>query len=113
MTQAPLSRFAANSRRLRVWVQLHWQDRQDRMATQSSSSPRISIVGLGKLGSPMAAVMASKGFDVIGLDVNERLVNAINEGRAPVQEPQLQEFINRARSRLRATQSYDELIKNS
>jgi UDPglucose 6-dehydrogenase len=61
----------------------------------------------------MAAVMASKGFDVIGLDLNEKVVNAINEGRAPVEEPQLQEFIDRARTRLRATQSYDELIRTS
>ena len=78
-----------------------------------AGSPRISIIGLGKLGSPMAAVMAAKGFEVIGLDLNEKVVSAINEGKAPVQEPQLQEYIDRGRSRLRATTSYDELVMQS
>ncbi len=56
--------------------------------------PRISIIGLGKLGSPMAAVFASKGFETIGLDLNSRFVEAINAGRAPVEEPLLQEMID-------------------
>jgi UDPglucose 6-dehydrogenase len=75
--------------------------------------PRLSIIGLGKLGSPMAAVMAAKGFSVIGLDLNDKFVAAINEGTAPVQEPQLQEFMDRGRARLRATSSYDEVVQNS
>lgn len=81
--------------------------------SELSSHPRLSIIGLGKLGSPMAAVMASKGFEVVGLDLNERLVEAINAGIAPVQEPQLQDYIDRARGRLRATTSYDEAVLNS
>lgn len=81
--------------------------------TTTQDQPRISIIGLGKLGSPMAAVMAAKGFQVIGLDLNERFVDAINEGKAPVQEPQLQEYVDRARGRLRATTSYDEVVQHS
>ena len=77
------------------------------------SQPRISVIGLGKLGAPMAAVIASKGFDVIGLDLNDKFVAAINAGMAPVQEPRLQEFIEKGRSRLRATHSYDEAVLNS
>ncbi|MGM4892803.1 UDP-glucose dehydrogenase family protein [Tardiphaga sp. 709] len=75
--------------------------------------PRISIIGLGKLGSPMAAVMAAKGFDVIGLDLNDKLVNAVNQGQAAVDEPQLQEYMDKARSRLRATHSWDEVVQGS
>src|SRR2546423_857028 len=75
--------------------------------------PRVSIIGLGKLGSPMAAVMAAKGFAVIGLDLNDKLVTAINKGVAPVEEPQLQEYIDKGRSRLRATHSYDEAVHDS
>jgi UDPglucose 6-dehydrogenase len=77
------------------------------------SLPRISIIGLGKLGSPMAAVMAAKGFEVIGLDLNDKYVAAVNAGIAPVQEPQLQEYIDLGRERLRATTSYDEAVANS
>lgn len=76
-------------------------------------TPRISIIGLGKLGSPMAAVFASKGFETIGLDLNARFVEAINDGRAPVEEPLLQEMIDSGRSRLRATTSFEEAVVNS
>ena len=77
------------------------------------SQPRMSVIGLGKLGAPMAAVFSAKGFDVIGLDLNDKYVAAINRGLAPVQEPRLQEFIDRGRSRLRATHSFEEAVLNS
>ncbi len=77
------------------------------------SKPRISVIGLGKLGAPMAAVFARKGFDTIGLDVNPRFVEAINDGRAPVEEPRLQEMIDRSRSHLRATISFEEAVLGS
>ena len=64
---------------------------------------RISVIALGKLGAPLAAVLAAKGFDVVGVDVNEDRVAAVNEGRAPLQEPRLQEMIDKAQSRLSAT----------
>jgi len=64
---------------------------------------KISVIGLGKLGAPLAAVLASKGFPVVGTDVNASFVDAINAGRAPVDEPRLQELIDENRERLRAT----------
>ena len=64
---------------------------------------RISVVGLGKLGAPLAAVFASKGFSVVGTDLNRTFVDAINRGAAPVDEPRLQELIGRNRERLTAT----------
>src|SRR5690349_7568724 len=71
---------------------------------------RISIVGLGKLGAPMAAVLAHKGHTVIGVDVNAGYVTAINEGRAPVSEPGLEEMIAANRARLSATGNYEEAV---
>jgi len=64
---------------------------------------KISVIGLGKLGAPLAAVFASKGFPVVGTDLNPAFVDAINAGRAPVDEPRLQELISENRERLRAT----------
>ena len=64
---------------------------------------KISVIGLGKLGAPLAAVFASKGFPVIGTDLNSTLVEAIDAGRTPVDEPRLQELIGENRERLRAT----------
>lgn len=75
--------------------------------------PRLSVVGLGKLGSPMLAVFAEKGFEVIGLDVNPAYVAAINEGRAPVEEPGLQELLDRNRGAFSATTEFREIISQS
>jgi UDPglucose 6-dehydrogenase len=66
----------------------------------------ISVVGLGKLGAPLAAVLASKGNSVIGVDVAESLVSILNQGKPPVPEPGLDELIALSRVRLRATQDY-------
>ncbi|MDA2933557.1 nucleotide sugar dehydrogenase [Acidobacteria bacterium AH-259-D05] len=70
----------------------------------------FSVVGLGKLGTCMAACIASKGFDVIGVDVDPRKVNLLNNGEAPVLEPHLQELITANRSRLTATTDYERAI---
>ena len=64
----------------------------------------ISVIGLGKLGAPLAACLAAKGRQVIGVDVDPNKVDAINHGRAPVFEPGLEELIGRSRGRLSATQ---------
>ena len=64
---------------------------------------KISVVGLGKLGAPLAAVFASKGFQVVGTDLNPAAVAAINAGRAPVDEPGLQDLITSSAHRLSAT----------
>jgi UDPglucose 6-dehydrogenase len=71
---------------------------------------RLCVIGLGKLGSPLAAVLASKGHSVTGLDRNPDFVAAINQGQAPVTEPGLQALIDEARPRLRATASFTEAI---
>lgn len=74
---------------------------------------RLSVIGLGKLGSPMVAVFAKKGFEVIGVDVNADAVEKINAGIAPVPEPQLQELIIASRSRIRATTDMAEAVHGS
>jgi UDPglucose 6-dehydrogenase len=63
----------------------------------------LSVVGLGKLGSPMAACFAAKGQRVVGVDLVERNVRLINEGKAPVFEPGLQDMLDRSGGRLSAT----------
>jgi UDPglucose 6-dehydrogenase len=73
-------------------------------------SRRISIIGLGKLGAPFAVCLASRGYDVIAVDVNAEKVKRINEGMAPVFEPGLESLLQACRGRLRATGRYDEAI---
>jgi UDP-N-acetyl-D-glucosamine dehydrogenase len=44
---------------------------------------RVVVVALGKIGLPLAAHIARAGHEVIGCDVDERVVAAVNEARAP------------------------------
>src|SRR5262249_29127134 len=71
---------------------------------------RLSVIGLGKLGSPLAAVFASQGHQVIGVDVNAEGVRLLAGGKAPVQETRLQEVIDRARGRLTATLNCEDAV---
>ena len=65
----------------------------------------ISVIGLGKLGLPLAACLASAGLTVVGADVDPDKVRAVNDGVAPQFEPGLQELLQVTRQRLTATQS--------
>lgn len=76
-------------------------------------STNYSVIGLGKLGASMAAAIAKRGFNVIGVDVNPQAVDRLNAGHAPVQETQLEETIAAHKARLRATMSHREAILQS
>jgi UDP-N-acetyl-D-mannosaminuronic acid dehydrogenase len=71
---------------------------------------RLVVVGLGYVGLPVAARFAQAGFDVTGLDVDERRVTQINAGSCPIEgdEPGLAELVGDvvAAGRLRATTDY-------
>lgn len=73
----------------------------------------VSVIGLGKLGASMAAAFASRGLRVVGVDINKRSVDLVNEGKAPVQETDLEKYISENRDRIRATLSHEEAILNS
>jgi UDPglucose 6-dehydrogenase len=73
----------------------------------------VSIVGLGKLGASMAAAMADRGFNVIGVDVSTTAVDNLNAGKAPVQETNLQEYIDKNKDRLSATLSHHDAVLKS
>ena len=64
---------------------------------------RVSVFGLGKLGACIAATLAQRGFEVLGVDVDPEKVRRLNEGLPPVEEPGLAETITAGRSRLKAT----------
>lgn len=65
----------------------------------------ICMVGLGYIGLPTAVVFALRGVNVIGLDVNQKAVDTINEGRTHIVEPGLEDALRRTVSagHLRAT----------
>jgi UDPglucose 6-dehydrogenase len=68
---------------------------------------RISVVGLGKLGSPLAAVLATKGHDVVGADLDPDIVAQVASGIAPVMEPGVQVLTAAAHAAGRLTATTD------
>lgn len=54
----------------------------------------VSIIGLGYIGLPTAAVLASRGIRVLGVDVNAHAVNTINSGRVHIVEPDLDALVS-------------------
>jgi UDPglucose 6-dehydrogenase len=71
---------------------------------------RFSVFGLGKLGASMAAAIGSRGLDVIGVDINQKAVDLVNEGHAPVQETDLEKYISTYSDRIKATMSHEEAV---
>lgn len=56
----------------------------------------ISVIGLGYIGLPTAAMFASRKKKVIGVDVNEHAVNTINKGEIHIVEPELDILVQAA-----------------
>ena len=60
------------------------------------SFSRISVIGLGYIGLPTAAIFASRKKQVIGVDVNQRAVDIINRGEIHIVEPDLDMLVHAA-----------------
>jgi UDPglucose 6-dehydrogenase len=73
----------------------------------------ISVVGLGKLGAPLAACFAARGFRITAVDVDKRKVDAIKRGEAPVHEPGLAELMQESEGRLSATENVEAAVRES
>lgn len=56
----------------------------------------IAVIGLGYIGLPTAAVFASRGIKVIGVDVNQHAVDTINQGKVHIVEPDLDMVVHAA-----------------
>ena len=57
---------------------------------------KVSVIGLGYIGLPTAAVIASRGIEVIGIDVSEKAVDIINQGKVHIVEPDLDMVVQAA-----------------
>lgn len=74
---------------------------------------RVAVVALGKIGLPLAVQIASKGHEVIGVDISSGVVDLVNSGRAPFPgEADLDDKLRDAieEGRLKATTSTSEAV---
>jgi GDP-mannose 6-dehydrogenase len=76
---------------------------------------RVSVFGLGYVGSVMAAALASRGNRVIGVDPNAGKVKLVSSGLSPIVEPGIQELVSTATADglLRATTDVAEALDNT
>jgi len=77
---------------------------------------KIAVVGMGKIGLPLAVQYAKKGNTVIGIDINPKTVELINQGLEPFpEEAHLKEYLADVVSKglLKATLDYAEGINNA
>src|SRR4051794_39454949 len=76
---------------------------------------RVSVFGLGYVGSVSAASFAGDGHEVVGVDVNPDKVASVNAGRSPIVEPGLDDLLARAVAggRLRATTDTGDAIRST
>jgi UDP-N-acetyl-D-mannosaminuronic acid dehydrogenase len=56
----------------------------------------INVIGLGYIGLPTALMFAKSGVEVIGTDLNEKLVDSLSKGRLTFEEDGLEELFNAA-----------------
>jgi len=75
--------------------------------------PQISVFGLGKLGSPMAAVFAAAGFSVCGYDLNKKYVEKLARGDAPIEETGLQELLDLSKDKITAVSEAETAVLNT
>ncbi len=70
----------------------------------------VAIIGLGYVGLPMAVTVARKGFNVLGIDVSKRCVDAVNAGQnyiGDVDDAELKELVEK--EMIKATTDYSEI----
>ncbi len=75
----------------------------------------ISIFGLGYVGVVTAGCLTHQGFEVVGVDVHPHKVADFNQGKAPILEPEVDQYIQQASAhgRLRATEDAADAIDST
>ena len=76
---------------------------------------KVTVIGTGFVGVVSAAVYASFGNQVVGLDIDENKIKLLEKGQVPFYEPGLQELLleQQAKGRLSFTTSYETAIKDA
>jgi UDPglucose 6-dehydrogenase len=72
---------------------------------------KIGIVGLGFVGLSLTSVLASKGFNVIGLDIDKEKCNIISKGKSPFFEPELEKTLKKGiKQKLTISNEFSSII---
>lgn len=57
---------------------------------------KVNVIGLGYIGLPTALTFANHGIEVVGVDVSETVVQSLQAGQAPIEEPDIDRYLAQA-----------------
>lgn len=81
--------------------------------TANGPNPRVSVIGLGKVGSAMVASYASRGISVVGTDHSSELITRIGRFEAPFEEEDLAVLLRENSERIRTVPTTRECVLQS
>ena len=61
-----------------------------------NKTKKVTVLGLGYIGLPTAALLASNGYEVAGFDIKNNVVDTINKGEIHIVEPDLDAYVRSA-----------------
>ncbi|MGP6221078.1 UDP-glucose dehydrogenase family protein [Caldiplasma sukawensis] len=70
---------------------------------------KVAIVGLGYVGLVTAAVLASHGNEVVGIDVDRKKISMLLEGKTPIFEPMLEETLKKSALNLKFSNNFEDI----
>jgi UDP-N-acetyl-D-mannosaminuronic acid dehydrogenase len=73
----------------------HYSDKK-KVSNMITNKQKICVMGLGYIGLPTASMLATKGHQVLGVDINPKTVDTINEGNIHIVEPDLDILVRSA-----------------
>lgn len=73
----------------------------------------VGVIGLGKLGLPLLALLANSGHKVFGYDRSERLIDKLAKGECPYPEPGLSELLKSGKENISYVSSAGDLVEKS
>ena len=80
-----------------------------------NNSLKIGVIGIGRIGLPTALCFAKAGFETIGVDINEKLVNMVNSGNYPLKdEPEFDKIFENVmeNKKFRAEINIEKVVPN-
>ena len=73
---------------------------------------KVAIVGLGYVGLPLLSLVAQKGYECVGFDIDKEKINLIKKGKPPIQDTIAKELFGNNNLRYNATDDPNDLLNN-
>jgi len=74
-------------------------------------SEKLAVIGCGKLGAPLVACLAKAGHSVVGIDINENLIQNLKSRKILWQEPNLINYLETYKDLINFTSNFDENLQ--